>query len=135
MLVQEGVTRLTQCIFRGLCWGDPAQALMDMGDGSWKSLSPTLTWTFMVAPAVRSSGRAHSGCFTTALSMVLGQSNLTAERLDTKVDVALSVGGLKVPPRASRAGDRYKRWRAMLYQANVRFVRSIQMSNRSSRGR
>ena len=34
-------------------------------------------------------GAAHAGCFTMALSMVLGQSNLVAERMDTQATVTL----------------------------------------------
>jgi hypothetical protein len=62
-----------------------------------------------------------------ALSTVLGQSNLTPERIDRNVDVTQSFGTLKVPHRVSRAVNRQK-LRAMLHQANVKFVRSIQMS-------
>ena len=34
-------------------------------------------------------GAAHAGCFTMALSMVLEQSNLVAERMDTEAKVTL----------------------------------------------
>jgi osmotically inducible protein OsmC len=34
-------------------------------------------------------GAAHAGCFTMALSMVLGQSNLVAERMDPDAKVTL----------------------------------------------
>jgi len=34
-------------------------------------------------------GAAHAGCFTMALSMMLGQENLTATSLDTKATVSL----------------------------------------------
>ena len=34
-------------------------------------------------------GAAHAGCFTMALSLILSQSNLTAERMDTTAEVAL----------------------------------------------
>lgn len=34
-------------------------------------------------------GAAHAGCFTMALSLVLGEAGLTAERLTTKADVTL----------------------------------------------
>lgn len=34
-------------------------------------------------------GAAHAACFTMALSMVLGQSNLVAERMDTQATVTL----------------------------------------------
>ena len=34
-------------------------------------------------------GAAHAGCFTMALSLILNQSNLTAERMDTTAEVAL----------------------------------------------
>jgi osmotically inducible protein OsmC len=34
-------------------------------------------------------GAAHAGCFTMALSLILGQNNLTAERMDTTAEVAL----------------------------------------------
>src|SRR5436305_6530950 len=32
---------------------------------------------------------AHAGCFTMALSLILGQANLTAERMDTSSEVTL----------------------------------------------
>jgi osmotically inducible protein OsmC len=32
---------------------------------------------------------AHAGCFTMALSLILGQANLTAERMDTSAQVTL----------------------------------------------
>jgi osmotically inducible protein OsmC len=32
---------------------------------------------------------AHSGCFTMALSLILGESKLTAEQMDTSAEVAL----------------------------------------------
>lgn len=34
-------------------------------------------------------GAAHSGCFTMALSLILGEAGLTAERMETKADVTL----------------------------------------------
>lgn len=34
-------------------------------------------------------GAAHAGCFTMALSKILGEANLTAEQMDTKADVTL----------------------------------------------
>lgn len=34
-------------------------------------------------------GAAHSGCFTMALSMILGEANLTAERMETNATVTL----------------------------------------------
>ena len=34
-------------------------------------------------------GAAHAGCFTMALSMILGEAKLTAEQMDTKADVTL----------------------------------------------
>jgi osmotically inducible protein OsmC len=34
-------------------------------------------------------GAAHAGCFTMALSMVLGESNLVAERMETEAKVTL----------------------------------------------
>ncbi len=34
-------------------------------------------------------GAAHAGCFTMALSLILGESKLTAEHMDTKADVTL----------------------------------------------
>jgi lipoyl-dependent peroxiredoxin len=36
---------------------------------------------------------AHAGCFTMALSLILGEANLTAEQIDTKADVALEQVG------------------------------------------
>ncbi len=38
-------------------------------------------------------GAAHAGCFTMALSLILGEANLTAEKMDTKAEVTLE----KVP--------------------------------------
>lgn len=34
-------------------------------------------------------GAAHSGCFTMALSLILGEAGLTAEEMNTKADVTL----------------------------------------------
>ena len=34
-------------------------------------------------------GAAHAGCFTMALSLVLGEAKLVAEQMDTKAEVAL----------------------------------------------
>ncbi len=34
-------------------------------------------------------GAAHAGCFTMALSKILGEAGLTAERMETKADVTL----------------------------------------------
>jgi osmotically inducible protein OsmC len=34
-------------------------------------------------------GAAHAGCFTMALSMILGEAGLTAEKMETKADVTL----------------------------------------------
>lgn len=34
-------------------------------------------------------GAAHAGCFTMALSNILGEAGMTAERMDTKADVTL----------------------------------------------
>jgi len=34
-------------------------------------------------------GAAHAGCFTMALSLILGEAKLTAERMETKADVTL----------------------------------------------
>lgn len=34
-------------------------------------------------------GAAHAGCFTMALSLILGEAGLTAEQLETKADVTL----------------------------------------------
>jgi lipoyl-dependent peroxiredoxin len=34
-------------------------------------------------------GAAHAGCFTMALSLILGEAKLTAERMDTTADVTL----------------------------------------------
>ena len=34
-------------------------------------------------------GAAHAGCFTMALSLILGEANLTAERMDTSARVTL----------------------------------------------
>ena len=32
-------------------------------------------------------GAAHAGCFTMALSLILGEAGLTAERMETRADV------------------------------------------------
>ncbi len=34
-------------------------------------------------------GAAHAGCFTMALSLILGEAGFTAERMETKADVTL----------------------------------------------
>lgn len=34
-------------------------------------------------------GAAHAGCFTMALSLILGEAHMTAEHMDTKADVTL----------------------------------------------
>jgi osmotically inducible protein OsmC len=34
-------------------------------------------------------GAAHAGCFTMALSLILGEAGLTAEQMDTKAEVTL----------------------------------------------
>src|ERR1700748_3594704 len=34
-------------------------------------------------------GAAHAGCFTMALSLILGEAKLTAEHMETKADVTL----------------------------------------------
>src|SRR5690348_12760482 len=38
-------------------------------------------------------GAAHAGCFTMALSLILGEANLKAEKMETQADVTLE----KVP--------------------------------------
>ncbi|WP_165228278.1 OsmC family protein [Aquisphaera insulae] len=38
-------------------------------------------------------GAAHAGCFTMALSLILGEAGLTAERMETKADVTLEKQG------------------------------------------
>ena len=38
-------------------------------------------------------GAAHAGCFSMALSMMLGQAGLTAERIETKAEVTLDKVG------------------------------------------
>ena len=38
-------------------------------------------------------GAAHAGCFTMALSLILGEAGLTAERMDTKAEVTLEKQG------------------------------------------
>jgi len=35
-------------------------------------------------------GAAHAGCFTMALSLILGEAQLTAEHMETKADVTLT---------------------------------------------
>lgn len=43
-------------------------------------------------------GAAHAGCYSMALSMILGEDGLTAERIDTKATVSLeqSEGGFDI---------------------------------------
>ena len=38
-------------------------------------------------------GAAHAGCFTMALSMIMGEAGLTATRMETKADVTLEKQG------------------------------------------
>jgi osmotically inducible protein OsmC len=38
-------------------------------------------------------GAAHAGCFTMALSLILGEAGLTATRMDTRADVTLEKQG------------------------------------------
>ena len=38
-------------------------------------------------------GAAHAGCFTMALSLILGEAGLTAERMETRADVTLDKVG------------------------------------------
>ena len=38
-------------------------------------------------------GAAHAGCFTMALSLILGEAGLTAERMETRADVTLEKAG------------------------------------------
>ena len=38
-------------------------------------------------------GAAHAGCFTMALSLILGEAGLTAERMETRADVTLEKVG------------------------------------------
>ncbi|MCF7200907.1 OsmC family protein [Pseudomonas oligotrophica] len=38
-------------------------------------------------------GAAHAGCFSMALSMLLGQAGLTAERIETRAEVTLDKDG------------------------------------------
>lgn len=38
-------------------------------------------------------GAAHAGCFTMAMSLILGQAELTAEQMDTTADVTLEKDG------------------------------------------
>ena len=38
-------------------------------------------------------GAAHAGCFSMALSMILGEANLTAERIETEATVSLEQEG------------------------------------------
>jgi len=37
-------------------------------------------------------GAAHAGCFSMALSMILGEANLTADSIETKAEVSLEKG-------------------------------------------
>ncbi|HEX2113140.1 MAG TPA: OsmC family protein [Alphaproteobacteria bacterium] len=38
-------------------------------------------------------GAAHAGCFTMALSLILGEAKLTADQMDTRADVTLEKQG------------------------------------------
>jgi osmotically inducible protein OsmC len=38
-------------------------------------------------------GGAHAGCFTMALSLILGEANLTAEKMETRADVTIEKQG------------------------------------------
>ena len=38
-------------------------------------------------------GAAHAGCFTMALSLILGEADFTAEQMDTKAEVTLAKDG------------------------------------------
>jgi osmotically inducible protein OsmC len=38
-------------------------------------------------------GAAHAGCFTMALSLILGEAKLTAERMETRADVTIEKQG------------------------------------------
>ena len=56
-------------------------------------------------------GAAHAGCFTMALSLILGEAKLTAERMDTKAEVTLekvedgfSITGVHLTLRAKIPG-------------------------------
>lgn len=44
-------------------------------------------------------GAAHAGCFTMALSLILGEAKLTAERMETKAEVTLEkvADGFAIP--------------------------------------
>jgi osmotically inducible protein OsmC len=44
-------------------------------------------------------GAAHAGCFTMALSLILGEAGLTAERMDTRAEVSLEKtdAGFSIP--------------------------------------
>ena len=50
-------------------------------------------------------GAAHAGCFTMALSLILGEAKLTAERMDTTAKVTLEQveGGFAKIPGADQA--------------------------------
>src|SRR6202047_2205057 len=41
-------------------------------------------------------GAAHAGCFTMALSLILGEAKLTAERMETTAEVTLEKGGRRI---------------------------------------
>ena len=56
-------------------------------------------------------GAAHAGCFTMALSLILGEAKLTAERMETKAEVTLekvedgfSITGVHLTLRAKIPG-------------------------------
>jgi len=41
-------------------------------------------------------GAAHAGCFSMALSMILGEAGLKPERIDTRADVTLNTDNLSI---------------------------------------
>lgn len=49
-------------------------------------------------------GAAHAGCFTMALSLMLGEAKLTAEQMDTQADVTLDKAKFEELANKAKAG-------------------------------
>ena len=61
--------------------------------GALKSIPYGFNTRFEGAPGTNPEeliGAAHAGCFSMALSMILGEAGLTAERIDTTAEVTLN---------------------------------------------
>ncbi len=62
------------------------------GSGALKDYPYGFTSRFEGKPGTNPEeliGAAHAGCFTMALSLILGEAKLTAERMETRADVTL----------------------------------------------